>query len=229
MALGQSRRCPDGPIDPSDLYDNTISEDGTGRGRPASWEEAVEFYTTYPECKPRNLDIHDAAVVARERCNSCIRYAMKTARDDNDAARQCRKECPRAAPRATPRSSSPSSSNSNVVSASDVNGVWYGDNGSTVTIKALGRGRLQLDGALLSSPSQAGSVNMGDFSGIGSIDGMQGQLTRVNDEDCTITYVFQRTPRGLTMTLDQKSQGVCGFGFRVYAVGTFTKTRPRRR
>lgn len=224
VAFGQSARCPNGPIDPSDLLDMDVNSEGNGRGAPASWEEIVEYYTTYPECKPRNLDIHDAAIIARERCAACVRYYLKTRPTEAAARAECKVECPRAAP--APRAAArPSSS---VVTASEVNGVWY-NGGSTVTVKALGGGRLQLDGSLVSSPSPTGMVNMGDFSGVGSIDGMQGQLTKVNDEDCTITYVFSRTPKGLTMTLDQKSDGPCGFGARVYAMGTFTKTRPARR
>lgn len=223
IAFGQSARCPKGPIDPSDLLDMDVNNDGMGRGAPASWEEIVEYYTTYPECKPRNLDIHDAAVVARERCSACVRYYMKTRPSEAAARAECKVECPRAAP--APRAGG----RGNVVSASDVNGVWYGQTGSTITIKALGGGRLNLDGSLVSGASPNGMVNMGDFSGVGSIDGMQGQITNVNGEDCTISYVFQRTPKGLVMNVDQKSDGACGFGNRVYAAGSYTKTRPRRR
>ncbi len=54
----------------------------------------MEYYTAYPECKPRYLDLHNVAVVALQKCAACKRYYMKIRETAAEVNRECAAECP---------------------------------------------------------------------------------------------------------------------------------------
>ena len=107
-----------------------------------------------------------------------------------------------------------------VVTAAQVNGVYRFDR-SEIRILALGQNKLkvQFDGAYL---TLAKSVNVGYAMGEAIIDGNVATFKPPDTERCEITLVFLRNKLKVTQ---EGSDFECGFGYNVYATGTYRKIR----
>ena len=118
----------------------------------------------------------------------------------------------------------PASKNSKDVTAAQVNGTWtYRLN--TLKVWALGQNKLQVafDGTFEYKSPQGPMANTGQGGGIATIEGDTAIFRPEGaEEECKITLKFTGGK------LIVKQEGICGFGNRVYADGTYKKTSSKK-
>jgi len=110
------------------------------------------------------------------------------------------------------------------VSAAEVNGTWQCRK-NTFKIWALGNGKLQVDfDGVFEYKSPDGLMqNFGNGSGVATIMGDTAVFAPTGDEaDGKLTLKFSRGK------LIVEQEGSCGFGHRVYAIGTYAKISARK-
>lgn len=120
-----------------------------------------------------------------------------------------------------PPSEVASSPDQKVVTAAQVNGTWK-SRGNTFSVWALGQQRLQVEfvGVYEYKTPDGPMANTGTGSGIARIEGDTAifKPEGLGDEECKITMKFTKG------RLVVEQEGICGFGHRVYATGTYRKT-----
>ena len=107
-----------------------------------------------------------------------------------------------------------------VVTAAQVNGTWETERGE-FKILAIGRQMLQVEfsGTYGYNSPQGPMANTGEGRGVASIEGDTAIFKPDGaEEECKITMKFARGKLNVTQT------GVCGFGNRVTAEGTYKRT-----
>ena len=112
-----------------------------------------------------------------------------------------------------------------VVTAAQVNGTWRSGN-NEFRIWALGQQRLQVEfyGSYeYRTPRGEPTANVGEGSGIARIKGDTATFRPEGvEDDCSITMRFTRGRLVVTQ------EGICGFGNKVSADGTYHRTSARR-
>jgi hypothetical protein len=120
--------------------------------------------------------------------------------------------------------SQPSASAQAIVTAAQVNGTWDSKYG-TFKVWALGNQKLKVEfsGYYPYQSPQGPTANVGEGRGIGTIDGDTAIFKPEGvDDECKITMKFTRGKLVVTQ------EGICGFGHKVTAAGTYRKTSRRK-
>ncbi len=111
-----------------------------------------------------------------------------------------------------------------IVTAAQVNGTWRSKYG-TFKVWALGNQKLQVEfsGFYEYNSPQGPTANTGEGSGIAFIEGDTATFKPEGAEDeCEITMKFTRG------RLVVEQEGICGFGHKVSASGTYRKVSSRK-
>ncbi|KTD79428.1 hypothetical protein [Legionella waltersii] len=116
------------------------------------------------------------------------------------------------------------------VTKQEVNGTFtmhfpdpYKDEANTLTVKALGGGKINVSFELIYPYKVNGELlaNTGELSGVAKIEGDTAVYQSSEFGECTITITFVK-PGMLTVKQDG-SDADCGFGHNVTADGTYYK------